>query len=57
MVVRLKNVELGRSLLSPSRSAPSVKGVVVLLVYVVLNSIQLVAWSVVSGGIETPLVA
>jgi hypothetical protein len=27
------------------------KGVVVILVYVVLDRIQLVAWSVVSGGI------
>jgi hypothetical protein len=30
---------------------PSVKDIVVLLVYVVLDSIHLVAWSVVLGGV------
>jgi hypothetical protein len=30
--------------------APSVRGAVVLLLYVVLDCGQLVAWSVVSGG-------
>jgi hypothetical protein len=51
VVVHLNNVELGCSLSESFCHAPSVKDVVVLLVYVVLDSIQLVAWSVVSGGI------
>jgi hypothetical protein len=44
-------LNLGVRCRSPSCRAPSVKDVVVLLVYVVLDSIQLVAWSVVSGGV------
>jgi hypothetical protein len=47
--VHLINVEFG--LLSESSyHAPSERGVFVLLIYVVLDFIQLVAWSVVSGG-------
>jgi hypothetical protein len=34
--------------------APSVRGAIVLRIYVVLDCGQLVAWSVVSGGIYIP---
>jgi hypothetical protein len=40
---------LGVRCQSPCR-APSVRGAIVLLIYVVLDCGQLVAWSVVSGG-------
>ena len=47
--MHLINVEFG--LLSESSyHAPSIRGVFVLLIYVVLDYIQLVAWCVVSGG-------
>jgi hypothetical protein len=48
VVVQLNNVELG--LLSESLSHAFRKGRIVLLIYVVLDCGQLVAWSVVSGG-------
>jgi hypothetical protein len=44
-------LNLGCSLSESFGHAPSVKDVFVLLVYVVLVSIQLVAWRAVSGGI------
>jgi hypothetical protein len=50
VVVHLNNVEFGFSLSESSYHAPSVRGVFVLLIYVVLDCGQLVAWSVVSGG-------
>jgi hypothetical protein len=38
------------SVLESSCHAPSVRGAVAILIYVVLDCGQLVAWSVVSGG-------
>ena len=46
----LNNVELGFCCQSPLITRHSVRGVFVLLIYVVLDYIQLVAWCVVSGG-------
>jgi hypothetical protein len=50
VVVHLNKVKLGCSLSESFCHAPSVRDVVVLLIYVVLDCNQLVAWSVVSGG-------
>jgi hypothetical protein len=50
VVVHLNKVKLGCSLLESFCHAPSVRDVVTLLIYVVLDCNQLVAWSVVTGG-------
>ena len=50
VVVHLNNVEIWVLLSESSCHAPSVRGAIVLLIYVVLDCDQLVAWSVVSGG-------
>ena len=49
VVVHLNNVELGCSLSESFCHAPSVRDVVILLIYVVLDCNQLVAWSVCVG--------
>jgi hypothetical protein len=49
VVVQLNNVELG-SVSESSCRAPAVRGAVVLLLYVVLDCGQLVAWSVCRVG-------
>jgi hypothetical protein len=50
VVESLLKVELGISLSKSFYHVPSVRGAITLLIYVVLDSIQLVAGPVVSGG-------
>jgi hypothetical protein len=50
VVIHLNNVEFWVLLSESSCHAHSVREVIVLLIYVVLDCLQLVAWSVVSGG-------